>query len=345
MTVKSAQVSSMSLSGALTNEAQASRPSLSYWGTAWHALRKDKLTLIAFAFVFLVGLAAAGAGLITSALGVESNLTNAGNAYQQPYIIPYIKWQLGSDPMTAPLMLGKAKGVVHWLGTDQLGRDLLARLLYGARISLLIALTAASISLVLGVVVGTIAGYFGGMVDDFVMWVINTVTTIPTIYLLVIINSIFRPSPLILALTLGFLGWFDIARFMRGNVFKVRELDYTHAARALGARSARILSHHIIPNSIPIVIVLTANSIGGLILAESILSFLGLGVQPPTASWGNMLFRANSFVFQRDAATQELQGLHLLFGPGLLTTFTVLAFSLIGDGLRDALDPTLKNKR
>jgi ABC-type dipeptide/oligopeptide/nickel transport system permease subunit len=141
----------MSLSGALPNEAQVSRPSLSYWGTAWHALRKDKLTLIAFAFVFLVGLAAAGAGLITSALGVESNLTNAGNAYQQPYVIPYIKWQLGSDPMTAPLMLGKSGGVVHWLGTDQLGRDLLARLLYGARISLLIALTAASISLVLGV--------------------------------------------------------------------------------------------------------------------------------------------------------------------------------------------------
>ena len=345
MAVKSAQVSSSVLGATLAGDALASRKSQSYWGTAFRALRQDKLTLVALAFVLIVGLAAAGASVITDALGVESNITNAGNAYQQPYIWPYLQWQLGTDPMTAPLMLGKAGGVVHWLGTDQLGRDLLARLLYGARISLLIALSAATISLVLGVLVGAIAGYFGGVVDDAIMWVINTVTTIPEIYLLVIINSIFRPSPITLALFLGFLGWFGTARFMRGNVFRVRELDYTHAARALGARNARILTHHIIPNSIPIVIVLTANSIGGLILAESILSFLGLGVQPPTASWGNMLYRANSFVFQRDPVTQQLQGLHLLLGPGLLTTFTVLAFSLIGDGLRDALDPTLKNKR
>jgi len=345
MAVKSVQASPSSLASALTNSSLEQHKSPSYWSTAFSTLRQDKLTLVALAFVLLVGLAAAGAGVITGALGVKANATNPINAYQRLYVWPYLQWQLGSDPMTAPVMLGKSGGVVHWLGTDQLGRDLLARLLYGARISLLIALTAATISLVLGVVVGAIAGYFGGVVDDFVMWVINTVTTIPEIYLLVIINSIFRPSPLILALFLGFLGWFGIARFMRGNVFKVRELDYALAARALGARNSRILAQHIIPNSIPIVIVLTANSIGGLILAESILSFLGLGVQPPTASWGNMLFRANSFVFQRDAATQQLQGLHLLLGPGLLTTFTVLAFSLIGDGLRDALDPTLRDKK
>ncbi len=345
MAVKSVPAQRSSLGTALAGNAAEQGQSRSYWSTALHTLRQDKLTLLALAFVLFIGLSAAGAGLITQVLGVSANTTNPTNAYQQPYIWPYIQWQMGTDPMTAPLMLGKADGTVHWLGTDQLGRDLLARLLYGARISLLIALTAATISLVLGVVVGAIAGYFGGTVDDFVMWVINTVTTIPEIYLLVIINSIFRPSPVILALFLGFLGWFGIARFMRGNVFKVRELDYTLAARALGARNTRILSHHIIPNSIPIVIVLTANSIGGLILAESILSFLGLGVQPPTASWGNMLFRANSFVFQRDPVTQQLQGLHLLLGPGLLTTFTVLAFSLIGDGLRDALDPTLRDKR
>ena len=345
MAVKSAQVPSATLASALKGNTPEPRQSQSFWRIAWRTLRQDKLTILALAFVVFVSLAAAGANIITSALGVTVNTTNPANAYQQPYVLPYLQWQLGRDPLTAPLMLGKSGGVVHWLGTDQLGRDLLARLLYGARISLLIALSAATISLVLGVLVGAIAGYFGGAVDDVVMWVINTVTTIPDIYLLVIINSIFRPSPVTLALFLGFLGWFGTARFMRGNVFKVRELDYTQAARALGARNARILTHHIIPNSIPIVIVLTANSIGGLILAESILSFLGLGVQPPTASWGNMLYRANSFVFQRDPATQQLQGLHLLFGPGLLTTFTVLAFSLIGDGLRDALDPTLRDKK
>lgn len=345
MAVKSAEAVSATLANTLKANQPAPRASQSYWHTALRTLRRDKLTWLALAFVLLVGVAAAGAGVITAALGVAANTTNPANAYQQPYVLPYLKWQLGMDPLTAPIMLGKSGGVVHWLGTDQLGRDLLARLLYGARISLLIALSAATISLVLGVLVGAVAGYFGGAVDDFVMWVINTATTIPDIYLLVMINAIFRPSPVILALFLGFLGWFGTARFMRGNVFKVRELDYTLAARALGARNARILTHHIIPNSIPIVIVLTANSIGGLILAESILSFLGLGVQPPTASWGNMLFRANSFVFQRDPVTQQLQGLHLLLGPGLLTTFTVLAFSLMGDGLRDALDPTLRDKK
>ncbi len=345
MAVKSTQASTSPLAAALGNDVQKQGKARSYWGSALRTLFQDKLTLLALIFVLLVGSAAAGADLITQALGVSSNMTNATNAYQQPYIWPYIQWQLGNDPITAPVMLGKSGGVVHWMGTDQLGRDLLARLLYGARVSLLIALTAATLSMVLGVVIGAISGYFGGAVDDFIMWVINTVTSIPEIYLLVIINSIFRPSPVILALFLGFLGWFGIARFMRGNVFKVRELDYTQAARAIGARNSRILSRHIIPNSIPIVIVLTANSIGGLILAESVLSFLGLGVQAPTASWGNMLYRANSFVFQRDPVTQQLQGLHLLLGPGLLTTFTVLAFSLIGDGLRDALDPTLRDKR
>lgn len=345
MTVKSAEAVSATLASARKAHQPEPYASQSYWHTALRTLRRDKLTLVALAFVLLVGVAAAGAGIITAALGVVANTTDPANAYQQPYVWPYLKWQLGIDSLTAPIMLGKSGGVVHWLGTDQLGRDLLARLLYGARISLLIALSAATISLVLGVLVGAVAGYFGGAVDDFVMWVINTATTIPDIYLLVMINAIFRPSPVVLALFLGFLGWFGTARFMRGNVFKVRELDYTLAARALGARNARILTHHIIPNSIPIVIVLTANSIGGLILAESILSFLGLGVQPPTASWGNMLFRANSFVFQRDPVTQQLQGLHLLLGPGLLTTLTVLAFSLMGDGLRDALDPTLRDKK
>jgi peptide/nickel transport system permease protein len=242
-------------------------------------------------------------------------------------------------------MLGKSSGLVHWLGTDQLGRDLLARLLYGARISLTIGLVAATISLVLGVLVGAMAGYFGGWVDDFVMWVINTVTTIPTIYLLIIINSIFAPSATTLTLFLGFLGWFGTARFMRGSVFKVRALDYTQAARAIGASSWRIMARHVIPNTIPLIIVLTAIDVGALIINESILSFLGLGVQPPTPSWGNMLNRANSFIFLRDPETQRLLGLHLLIGPGLLTTLTVLAFSLIGDGLRDALDPTFKNKK
>ncbi|MFN8440992.1 MAG: ABC transporter permease [Caldilineaceae bacterium] len=326
------------------NEAFIERKPESYWQMALRTLRRDRLTIVALTFVLIVSLMAIFAGVISSGLGVDPYTTQASNAYQQPYVLPYIEWRLGIDQETAPKMLGISNGQVHWLGTDQLGRDLLSRLIYAGRVSLRIALIAALISLVLGVAAGAVAGYFGGIVDDMIMWGINTITSIPTIYLLIIINSIFTPSTYTLTVFLGVFGWFGTARFMRGSVFRVRELDYALAARAIGARNWRIMLQHIIPNTIPLIIVLTFADIGGLMVSESILSFLGLGVQPPDPSWGNMLNRANSFIFQRDAITGHLQGLHLLLGPGILTTLTVLSFTLIGDGMRDALDPTLKNK-
>lgn len=323
----------------LTNKPQ------SYLDMALARLRRDPLTLAALAFVLAVGLLAAAAAPITAALGVDPNQTHPANHFQQPYLIPYLQWLLGVDTNTAPTLLYRSEGVPHWLGTDQLGRDQLARLLYGARVSLSIALVAAALSVLLGVMVGALAGYFGGWVDDIVMWLITTLTTIPDIYLLIIVSAIFRPTPATLTLFLGFLGWFGTARLMRGNVLKVRSLEYTTAARALGASNMRVMLRHVIPNSLPIIVVSTTVGIGALISAESVLSFLGLGVQPPTATWGNMLYRANEFVFLRDPATKGFMGLHLLFGPGVLITLTVLSFYLIGDGLRDALDPMLKNKK
>jgi peptide/nickel transport system permease protein len=316
-----------------------------YWGMALQSLRRDKLTLISLGFLFVIVLLALGAGVITNALGVDPNSTNPAQAFAPPYLWPYIQWLTGQDPTTAPTLLYESGGVPHWLGTDQLGRDQLARLLYGARISLSIAVVAAAIAMILGVVVGATAGYFGGIVDDIFMWVLSIFTSIPDIYLLIIVNAIFRPSPMILTLYLGLLGWFGTARFMRGNVLKIRSLDYTLAARSIGATNWRVLFQHVVPNSLPVIIVITAIDVGALILTESVLSFLGVGVQPPTPSWGNMLYRANDFVFLRDPATGELAALHLLFWPGILTTLTVLSFYLIGDGLRDALDPMLRNKR
>ncbi len=317
----------------------------SFWGMALQSLRRDKLTLVALGFLLVIVLLALGAGAIANALGVDPNSTNPPLAFSPPYLWPYIQWLTGQDPITAPTLLYESGGVPHWLGTDQLGRDQLARLIFGARISLSIAVMAAAIAMLLGVVVGAVAGYFGGIVDDIFMWVLSIFTSIPDIYLLIIINAIFRPSPMILTLYLGLLGWFGTARFMRGNVLKIRTLDYTLSARAVGASNRRILFQHIVPNSLPVIIVITAIDVGALILTESILSFLGVGVQPPTPSWGNMLYRANDFVFLRDPATGQLAALHLLFWPGILTTLTVLAFYLIGDGLRDALDPMLRNKR
>ncbi len=340
------QVSAAERSAINYMEPQLRREPQTYWSMARKSLRRDKLTLTALSFVLVLALLSIFAGPIVNALvGVGPNNTNPDNAFQQPYLGPYIQWRLGMDPVTARVMLGESGGVPHWLGTDQLGRDQLARLLYGGRVSLTIALAAASISLILGISVGTVAGYAGGLVDDTIMWFINTMLSIPAIYLLIIVSAIFKPNPLTLTLFLGFLGWFGTARFMRGNVFKVKELDYTLAARSIGARNWRIMVQHLIPNSIPVIIVVTAIDVGSLILVESALSFLGLGIQPPTATWGSMLTRANNFVFLREPVTQDFIALHLLIWPGLLITLTVLAFYLIGDGLRDALDPMLKNKK
>lgn len=316
-----------------------------YWGMAVTSLRRDRLTVIALTVVITVAVLAILAGVISGALGVNPYSTNISNKFQSPYFVPYIEWRLGIDTTTAPEMLFESGGVPHWLGTDQLGRDVLSRLLYGARISLSIALIAATISMIVGVFFGTVAGYFGGKVDDAFMWIINTITSIPDIYLLIIVNSIFRPSAFVLTIFLGLLGWFGTSRFMRGNVLKVRSLDYTVAAKSIGADNARVMWSHIIPNCIPVIIVITFIDVGALILVESILSFLGVGVPPPTPSWGNMLNGANEFLTYRDPATGTNTAIHLVLLPGILTTITVLSFYLIGDGLRDALDPMLKNKK
>jgi len=339
------QVTTSTVYGAGGGEALLQRKPQTYWDMAVRSLRRDKLTIIALGFLLIVSLLSAGAGAISSALNVDPYATDPSNAFAPPYLWPYIQWLTGTDPTTAPTLLYESNGIPHWLGTDQLGRDQLSRLLYGGRISLSIAVIAAAIAMFLGVVVGAAAGYFGGIIDDIFMWVLSIFTSIPDIYLLIIINAIFRPSPMILTLYLGLLGWFGTARFMRGNVLKIRSLDYTLSAKAVGARDRRIIFQHVIPNSLPVIIVITAIDVGALILTESILSFLGVGVQPPTPSWGNMLYRANDFVFLRNPATGQLEAIHLLFWPGILTTLTVLAFYLIGDGLRDALDPMLRNKR
>ena len=329
----------------LTADPQLHRKPRTYWSMALQTLRRDLVTLFAIGFLLTMALLSLFASVISKGIGVGPNDTNLDNAFQQPYLGPYIQWRTGQDPARAPLMLGKSGGIAHWLGTDQLGRDQFVRLLYGGRVSLGIAFAAAALTLILGVTVGTVAGYFGGVVDDLIMWFINTFLSIPGIYLLIIVTAMFKPNPITLTIFLGLFGWFGTARLIRGNVFKVRALDFVLAARSVGSRNARIMLQHVIPNSLPIIIVNAAIDIGTLILIESALSFLGLGVQPPTATWGSMLNRANNFLFLRDPETEASLALHLLNTPGLLIALTVLALYLIGDGLRDALDPMMKNLR
>lgn len=288
--------------------AMATAEPMSFWRFALLQLKRDRLTLVAFGVLGLVGLMAIFAGVISEQiLGVDPNSTELLATFEGP-------------------------SAEHWLGTDQLGRDQLSRLLYGARISLSIGILGTLVAIILGVLIGTSAGYFGGRVDDGIMWFINTVSSIPTFFLLLIVAAIFQLSPASLILLFGLLGWIGAARIVRGQVFSVKEREYIMAARALGSTDMKIMFRHILPNVVPILIIVTVRDIGILILSESALSFLGLGVQPPTATWGNMLSKAQQYF---------RLGPHLVVFPGVLITITVLSLYLIGDGLRDALDPRL----
>jgi peptide/nickel transport system permease protein len=220
-----------------------------------------------------------------------------------------------------------------WLGSDQLGRSQIVRLLYAGRVSLFIGTFGAAVSLVVGVAIGISAGYFRGWWDDIVVWIITTLGSIPTLFLLIIVGALFRLPPPTLAVFLGLLGWLGIANLSRGQTFALREREFVVSARAIGARPGRVMFRHIFPNLLPLMIILAMTDIGNLILTESALSYLGFGIQPPTPSWGNMLTGASLFISK---------GPWLVYPPGAIIFLTVLCLYLIGDGLRDALDPRLR---
>jgi peptide/nickel transport system permease protein len=226
-----------------------------------------------------------------------------------------------------------APSFAHWLGTDDFGRDQLVRVLYGARVSLSIGLLAAAVNLTIGVSLGAIAGFYGRRVDDVVVWLTSTLRAIPTLFLLILVGALFRPGPEALALLIGAISWPGVARVVRGQVLGLRQRDYVLAARAVGAPDRRLLIRHILPNVVSIAVVILGQDVGAVILTESALSYLGLGVQPPNASWGNMLSNAQRFLSS---------ALWLVVAPGACIFSTVLALYLVADGLRDALDPRLR---
>lgn len=248
---------------------------------------------------------------------------------------PYVENQLGVDVsrirVTERFILPMEEG--HILGTDEYGRDQLIRLLYGGRISLAIAYSASFMIIFIGVTLGLISGFYGGIVDDIITWIVNTLSSMPPLFILLIVSALWSPSPEILVVILALLGWFGTCRLVRGEVLSLKERDYILAAKALGASDFRLIFVHIFPNVLSLVIVTGSIIAGNLILLESGLSYLGLGVQPPTPTWGNMLTDARNFL---------VTGVHLIIWPGILIMITVLCFYLIGDGLRDALDPRRK---
>lgn len=226
----------------------------------------------------------------------------------------------------------------HWLGTDIQGRDILSRLLFGARISLAVGLGAQAIALLVGGALGLISGFYGRWVDEIVMRIADVTLAFPTLLLLIAMVAAFQPSLGVVTLTIGIVGWAGVARLVRGQVMVVRGLEYVQAARALGGSDVRILLRHVLPAvTAPLVIVGTLG-IAAAIMAESSLSFLGLGVQPPTPSWGGMIADARDLSQLRRAPWTSL-------APGLTIGCAVLAFNLLGDALRDATDPRQLTRR
>jgi len=262
----------------------------------------------------------------TARIGLVIVLVLVALAVLAPVLAPYGPLELKGDRLEGPSWS-------HLLGTDRLGRDLLSRLLHGARLSLGTAFFASVLIMTLGIVVGGIAGYVGGVIDFVLSRIIDTILAFPSLILAIVIAGVFEPSLTSLMLALASVWWVGYARIIRGLILAMRERPFVEAARVGGAREGRILVRHILPNIIPPVIVLMTLEMGTIILAIASLNFLGLGVQPPTPEWGALL---------NDGRNNFFSAPHVLLVPGMAISLAVLGFNLLGDGLRDVLDPKVR---
>ena len=291
------------------------RASAGLWSNAWYRLRRDRLTMAsAVVLILLIVLSLAAPLLSEYVFQMSFERQDLLHAYAAPTL----------DPL----------GYVF--GSDEVGRSQAVRLFYGGQVSLFVGFMATLIQLTIGVLLGLVSGYQRGRVDDIITWFITTLNSVPAIFLLIIFSALFAPGPLTLTIVIGALFWTGITNFVRGQTFALREREFVTAARTIGATGWRIMFRHILPNVLPLIFVLSAIDVGSIILTESALSYLGLGIIPPTPSWGNMLTNASTY-FNRAP--------WLVVPPGVVIFLTVLCLYLIGDGLRDALDPRLKGEK
>ena len=221
----------------------------------------------------------------------------------------------------------------HWFGLDELGRDILARVLLGARVSLMVGIVVIGVSSIAGMAIGGVSGYYGGRIDQAIGRVMDVLMAFPGMLLAIALVAVLGPSLVNVVLALALIGWVGYARLVRGQVLRAREFEYVMAAKALGAGTARVLMRHVLPTAWPPLLVQATLGMAGAILSEAALSFLGLGVQPPTPSWGTMI---------NGGRVHLLDAPHLTIFPGLFLAMVVLGFNFLGDGLRDALDPRRK---
>jgi len=272
-------------------------------GVFWKRFKKHKLAVIGLWFLTIVTIAAIFA----------------------PILAPF-------DPAEITGEFSAPPSWHHLLGTDQVGRDVFSRVVYAARVSLAVGIGAVAISAFIGTVLGLISGYFGGIIDGIIMRITDMFMSFPYIMFILVVASIVGPGLTNIILILGVLGWPGIARLVRGNVLAIKQSDYVKASIALGYSTPRILFKHILPNTVAPILIYATSGVAGAILDEAALSFLGLGVQPPDASWGNMLSSAQSISILTNQPW-------LWIPPGILILLTVLSINYIGDALRDALDP------
>ncbi len=302
-------------------QAPVKRQSQSTWSIALRRFRRHKLAMVSLAVIVLLILMAVFA----------------------PFLAPYNPFKFDPNQINPYEPPSRA----HLFGTDDLGRDVLSRIIYGSRISLAVGFAVAFIGVVFGTFMGILAGYFGGWVDTLISRFIDFMLSLPAFPLLLVIAGVlassnagfivaFRlnfqesASVYIVIGVLAFFGWLGTARLVRGEILKLKNLEYVDAARALGAKNARIMFRHLVPNTVAIIIVQATLDVGSAILTEAGLSFLGFGIQPPVSTWGNMLSNAQEAVFNSPWLT---------FYPGVAILITCLAFNFLGDGMRDALDP------
>jgi len=292
---------------------------MSVWALTWRRFLKHRLAVVSGCILIAMALCVLAAPVVEAIFGVNAEAVDLFNRFQP-------------------------SSLAHPLGTDELGRDTFVRLLYGGQISLFVGLTAALAAAVIGTVIGLLSGYYGGRLDAFLMRFTDGVISLPLLPLLIVLAaldlgklglpeslttseniSLFRIVAIV-----ALVGWTTVARLVRGTALALREREFVRAAEAQGASGFRIMSVHILPNLASPIIVATTLSAGNVILLESVLSFLGLGIQPPIPSWGNLLTNAQELIFETPS---------LAFYPGVLIFITVIAFNFLGDGLQDALDP------
>lgn len=277
--------------------------------SVWKRFRRHKLAMLGMGILAVLVVISFGAPLFTN---------------QSPTAIDLSAYRLGPSRD-------------HWLGTDTAGRDIYTRLLYAGRVSLSVGLVAVSIYTGIGILLGSLAGFFGGWVDSLIMRLADVVLSFPTLIIIITLAAALGPSIYNTMLAIGLLGWPPIARLLRGELLSIREREFAIGARAVGCGNARLMFRHMLPNAMAPVLVAATFGIAYAILIEAGLSFLGLGVQPPTPSWGNMLTDAQSLT-----VLESMPWLWL--PPGLMIALAVLSINFIGDGLRDALDPYLQHR-